>query len=228
MPSSFLIMKPSWVTVAARAAVGLFAREVRTEMTALFASTAAAASGIGLVRKNKEDAACAGRWLAAVGGPDGEHARSSRTIRPATPAGKLACSHGTWTAGRAIRLLWASGPVAAACCARRTQRGRRRPTAPGCTNFARRVSRRGGQPTAPAGGPDQPVRDGPVPLCKLRRCGACPLPLLLHAEDPRPQISCDTRCRDPPGAAAALLAARGARAIRRTMPPAPARSIRAQ
>ena len=46
--------------------------------------------------------------------------------------------------------------------------------------------------------------------------------------DPRPRISRDTRSRDPPGTAVALLAARGARADRRTMPPTPARSIRAQ
>jgi len=60
------------------------------------------------------------------------------------------------------------------------------------------------------------------------KCRAYPLSLIWHAGDPRPHISRDTRCRDPPGTAAALLAARGTRANRRTMPPAPARSIRAQ
>jgi hypothetical protein len=208
--SSFLIMKPSWVTVAARPAVGLFAREVRAEMTALFASTAASVSGIGPVRQSTMDAAYAGRWLpAANDGPGGELARSSQTARPPTPAGTLACSrrcsYGTWTAGRAVRLLWASGPAAVACCARRTRRGPGRPTAPDCTNFARRVRRRGAQ----------------------RRASGASL-FLLHAGDPRRQISRDTRCHDPPGTAAVLFAARGVRAIRRTLPPAPARSIRAQ
>lgn len=88
-----MIMKSVWVTVAAHPAVGLFAREVRAEMTVLFAPTATAMSGTGLIRQNKKDAAC--------------------------------------------------GPTAAGGRARRTQRGRRRPTAPECTNFARSV----GEPT---------------------------------------------------------------------------------
>ena len=215
--------------MAAHPAVGSFAREVRAKMTALFASTAAAISRTGLVRKKNQDSACTGRWLpAADGGPGGELARPSTTIQPAVLAGTLACSrrcsHGTWTAGQPVRLLSASVPAAAACCARRTQRGHRRPTAPECTNFAHRA----GQSHTPTAPPDQRVPAGPVPLCKLRQYEALPLPLLRPAENPRPQISRDTRCHDPPGATAALLAARGARAMRRTMPLALARSIRAQ
>ena len=83
-------------------------------MAALFASTAAAAFGTALVRWNKMDAPHTGRWLPiADDGPDGKLARSSETARPPTPAGTLACSrrcgHGTGTAGRAVRLLWARG-----------------------------------------------------------------------------------------------------------------------
>jgi len=96
-----------------------------------------------------------------------------------------------------------------------------------CTNFARRVLRCGSQPAAPAARPDQRVPVNPVPRDTLRQCGAGPHPLSRHADDPRPQINRDTRSRDPPAEAVALLAARGARAIRRTMPPAPARPIRA-
>src|SRR5580700_9110150 len=80
---------------------------------------------------------------------------------------------------------------------------------------------------APAARPDQRVPVNPVPRDTLRQCGAGPHPLSRHADDPRPQINRDTRSRDPPAEAVALLAARGARAIRRTMPPAPARPIRA-
>ena len=58
-------MKPVWVTVVARPAVGLLAREVRAEMTALFAATAAPAPGTDLVRTNNQDAAYAGRLSAA-------------------------------------------------------------------------------------------------------------------------------------------------------------------
>ena len=141
-------------------------------MTALFASMVAAVSGIGLVRQDKEDAACAGRSLPAADGPGGD---------------------------------LASGPATADCCARRTRRGLRRPTAPDCTNFARRVRRYGGQRDASA--------------ARL---------FLLHAGVPRPRNRRDPRCHDPPGTAAASLAARGVRANRRTMPPAPARSFRAQ
>ena len=181
---------------------GYLPREVRTAMTALFSPT----SGTGLVRQTKEEAAYTGRLLSAADGPAGELARSSETARPPTPAGTLAwsrqCGHGTGTAGRAIRLLRASEPAAAACCPQRTQRGPRQPTAPDCTNFARHARRRGGQPTPT--------------VASL---------LLLHAGDPRPKISRDIRCHDPPGTAAALVAARRARAIRRTMPPAPARTI---
>jgi hypothetical protein len=60
-------MKPVWVTVVARPAVGLLAREVRAEMTAPFAVTAAPAPGAGLVRMNNQDAAYAGRHLFAAG-----------------------------------------------------------------------------------------------------------------------------------------------------------------
>jgi hypothetical protein len=201
-------------------------------MTVLFASTATAASGTGLVRQNKEAAAYAGRWLPAADGPGGELARSSTTTRPATPTQTLVCSrrcwHGTWTAGQAAGVLWADGAASAACCARRTQRGPKRPTALECTNFACLVRRCGGPPTAAAAGPDPRVRVDPVPLCTLRQCGACPLPLRLRAGYPHPPISRDTRSRDPPGSTAALLVARGARAIRRTMPLTRARSIRAQ
>ena len=227
-------MKPVWVTVAARPAVGFLAPEVRAEMTALSASTAAAASGTGLVRQDKEVSACAGRWLPAAGegGPDGELTRSSRTTRAATPGHTSAClrwsSPGTRTAGQGVRVLSADGPEAAACCAGRTQRGPRRPTALFCTNFARRVLRCGSQPAAPAGRPDQRVPVNPVPRGTLRQCGACPHPLARHAEDPRPQISRGSRSRDPPTEAVALLVARGASAIRRTMPLTPARAIRAQ
>jgi hypothetical protein len=226
-----MIMKPVWVTVVARPAVGFLAREVRAEMTVLSASTAAAASGTGWVRQDKEGSACAGRRLpgANEGGPDGELTRSSKTTRPATPSHTSACSRwsspGTRTAGQRVLLLSASGPEAAACCARRTQRGPRRPTTLECTNFARRIQRCGSQPAAPAAGPDQRVPVNPVPRCKLRQWGGCPHPLSRHADDPRPQISRDTRSRDPPTAAVAPLAARGASAIRRTMPLTPARAI---
>ena len=54
-------MKPVWVTVVARSAVGLLAREVRAEMTALFALTAAPMPGTDLVRMNTRGAAYAGR-----------------------------------------------------------------------------------------------------------------------------------------------------------------------
>jgi hypothetical protein len=227
-------MKPVWVTVAARPAVGFLAREVRAQMTVLSASTVAAVSGTGLVRRDKEGSACAGRWLPAAceGGPDGELARSSATARPAIPAHTPACSRwsspGTRTAGQGVRLLSASGPEAAACYARRTQRGPSRPTALFCTNFARRIRRHGGQPAAPAAGLDQRVPVNPVLRCKLRRCGACPRPLSRHADNPRPQISRGTRSRDPPTAAVALLGAGGASAIPRTMPLTPARAVRAQ
>ena len=60
-------MKPFWVTVVARPAVGLLAREVHAEMTALFAVTAAPAPGTDLVRTNNQDAAYAGRRLFAAG-----------------------------------------------------------------------------------------------------------------------------------------------------------------
>jgi hypothetical protein len=229
-----MIMKPVWVTVAARPAVGFLAREVRAEMTALSATTAAAASGTGLVRQDKEGSASAGRWLPAAddSGADGELARSSRATRAATSGHTPACScwssPGTRTAGQRVRLLPASGPEAAACCARRTQRGPRRPTALFCTNFARRIRRRADQPTVPAAGPGQRVPVNPVPRGKLRQCGAGPHLLSRHADDPRPQISRDTRSRDPPAAAVALLGAGGASAIRRTMPLPPARAIRAQ
>ena len=217
--------------MAAHSAVGSFAREVRADMTALSASTTAAAtSGTGLVRQDNEDLAYASRRLSAAddGGPDCELARSSKTARPTTPARSLTCSHSTWTAGQAVRLLYASGPTAVAWCARRTQRGPRRPTALECTNFAHRGRRRSGRPTAQAARPYQEVPADPVALCELRQCGACPLPPLRPSGNPRPQISRDTRSRDPPGTAAALLAAGGARAIRRTLPLAPTRSIRAQ
>ena len=131
-------MKPVWVTVAARPAVGFLAREVRAEMTALSASTAASASASGLARRNKMDAARAGRWLpTAADGPVGGLAET------------LACSrrygHGTGTVARAVRLLPASTPTAVACCARRARPRRGRRTAPDCINFARRIRRRGGQ-----------------------------------------------------------------------------------
>jgi len=175
-------------------------------MTALSASTAAAACTSGLVRRNKMDAARAGRWLpAAADGPVGGLAY--RTT--GDPAEMLACSrrfgHGTGTAARAVRLLPASAPTAVACCGRRARRGRGRRTASDCINFARRVRRRDGQR------------------------GATDASLFVpYAEDPPPRISRDIRCHDPPGAAYALLAARGVRAMQRTMPPAPARPIRAQ
>jgi hypothetical protein len=227
-------MKPVWVTVTARPAVGFLAREVGAEMTVLSATTAAVASGTGLVRQDEKGSACEGRWLAAAGegGPDGELTRSSRTTRPATPTRTPACSRwsspGIRTAGQGVRMLSASGPQAAACLGRLTQRDPRRPTALFCTNFACRIRRHGGQPTAPAAGPDQRVPVNPVPRCTLRQCGACLRPLSRHADNPRPPISRGTRSRDPPTAAVALLAARGASAIRRTMPPTPARAIRAQ
>jgi hypothetical protein len=141
-------MKPVWVTVAARPAVGSFAREVRAEMTALPASTAAAAPGTGQVRRHNEGPAYTGHWRSAADGPDGEFASSSRT-RPATPAGTVACSPrrppGTWMADQAVRLLCASRPAAAACHARQTQHGPRRQTALECTKFACHTRRRGGQ-----------------------------------------------------------------------------------
>src|SRR5579859_7892828 len=150
-----MIMKPVWVTVAARPAVGFLVREVCAEMTVLFGLTAAAASGTGLVRLDEDGSAYAGRWLPAAneGGPDGELTRSSKTARPATPSHTSACSRwsspGTRTAGQRVRLLSASGPEAVACCARRTQRGPRRPTTAECTNFARRIQRYGSQSAAP-------------------------------------------------------------------------------
>jgi hypothetical protein len=227
-------MKPVWVTVAARPAVGFLAREVRAEMTALSATTATAASRTRLVRQDERGLGHAGRWLSAPkdSGPDGELTRSSSATRPAIPGHTPTCSRwsspGTRTAGQGVRLLSASGPEAAASCTRQTQRGPRRPTAVFCTNFARRIRRRGGQPAVPAAGPDQRVPVNPVPRCKLRQCGAGPHPLPRHADDPRPQISRDTRSRDPPTAAMALLGAGDASAIRRTMPLTPARAIRAQ
>src|SRR5579863_3600168 len=187
-------------------AVGSVTREVGAEMTALSASAVAAASASGPARRNKMDAARAGRWLpTAADGPVGGLA--DRTT--GDPAEMLACSrrcgHGTGTVARAVRLLPASAPTAVACCARRAQPGRGRRTAPDCINFARRVRRRGGQR------------------------GATGASLFVpHAEDPRPRISRDIRCHDPPGAAYVRLAARGVRAMQRTMPPAPARPIRAQ
>jgi hypothetical protein len=54
-------MKPFWVIVMARPAVGLLAREVHAEMTALFAVTATPAPGTDLVRTNNQDAAYTGR-----------------------------------------------------------------------------------------------------------------------------------------------------------------------
>jgi len=227
-------MKPVWVTVAARPAVGFLAREVRAEMTALSASAAAATSGNRLVRQDQEDSAYAGRWVPAAneGGPDGELTRSSKTTRPANPTHTPACSRwsspGTRMAGQGVRLLSASGPEAAACSARRTQRGLSRPTALFCTNFARRIRRCGGQPGGPAAGPDQRVPVDLIPRREFRQCGAGPRPLSQHADDPRPQISRGTQSRDPPTAAVAPLTARGASAIRRTMPLHQPGAIRAQ
>src|SRR5579859_4370678 len=110
-----MIMKPVWVTVAARPAVGFLVREVCAEMTVLFGLTAAAASGTGLVRLDEDGSAYAGRWLPAAneGGPDGELTKSSRTARPATPTHTPACScwssPGTRTVGQGVRVLSASG-----------------------------------------------------------------------------------------------------------------------
>jgi hypothetical protein len=87
--SSFLIMKPFWVTVVARPAVGLLAREVRAEMTALFTVTATPAPRTGLVRTNNKDAACASRWLSGVG-----EAAPAAVIKPLrTHHGHVARAH---------------------------------------------------------------------------------------------------------------------------------------
>ena len=202
-------------------------------MTPLSVTAAAVASGTRLVRQDEKGSACAGRWLpkAGQGGSDGELTRSSRTTRPAIPGHTSACSRwsspGIRTAGQGVQVLSASEPETAACCARRTGRGPRRPTALFCTNFARRIRGHGGQPAAAAAGPDQRVPVNPVPRCKLRQCGAGLHPPSRHADDPRPQVSRGTRCQDPPATAVAPLAARGASAIRRTMPLPPARAIRA-
>ena len=110
-----MIMKPAWVTVAARPAVGFLAREVRAEMTALSVSTAAAASGTGLIRRDEEGSACAGRWLPAAdeGGPDGKHTRSSRTTRPATPGhASAACASPRAAPGRKARVSGCYRPAA--------------------------------------------------------------------------------------------------------------------
>jgi hypothetical protein len=101
-------MKPSWVTVVARPAVGLLAREVRAEMTALFTVTAAPAPGTGLVRKNNEDAAYPGRWLSAAGQaataavikpPPIHDAHAARAHCPRPPPGRRPKPTGRLTGG---------------------------------------------------------------------------------------------------------------------------------
>jgi hypothetical protein len=71
-------MKPFWVTVVAQPAVGLLAREVHAEMTALFAVTAAPAPGTDLVPMNTQDAAHAGR----NGNPHADRDPSARLPLP--------------------------------------------------------------------------------------------------------------------------------------------------
>ena len=113
---------------------------------------------------------------AAADGPDGERAGSSRPCDRQPRLGRWLARAGARTLpGRQAGPSGRYGPAAAACCARRTERRRRRPTAQECTNFSRRVRRRGGgQLAVRAGGPDQRVRDGPVPLCKLRQMQGLP------------------------------------------------------
>jgi hypothetical protein len=76
---------------------------------------------------------------------------------------------------------------------------------------------------SPAGGPDQPVPIDLVLRCKLRQCVASPLPLPRHGEDAPPRISAIPGALVGLAPLLALLAARWARAKRRTMPLAPAR-----
>ena len=110
------------------------------------------------------------------------HLAAGRTVRPV-----LACG----LAGR-----W---PLPAVL--RRTQPGRRRPNAPECTHFARRISRRGGE-RRPSRGPGQRVPVDPVPLCEARHAGQAGSRLPLPAEDGRPQISRDMRYRETSGGTA--------------------------
>ena len=98
-------------------------------------------------------------------------ARSSKTAASATSRETLARSRRCAAADRAVQLIRGSGPTAAACCARRTQPGPRRPTAQLCTNFrAPRppASRPAGRPSR---GPDQCVPVDPAPLGEHRQCG---------------------------------------------------------
>jgi hypothetical protein len=130
--------------------------------------------------------------------PAASFARSSKTAATATSPETLACSRRCAAASQAFQLIRGSGPTAAACCARRTQPGPRRPTAQLCTNFrAPRppTSRPVGRPSR---GPDQRVPVGPAALCKHRQCGK-PTPAPLHAEDARRKISRNTGYRDTPG-----------------------------
>lgn len=94
-------MKPVWVTVVARPAVGLLAREVRAEMTALSATTAAPAPWTDPVRTNNQDAAYAGQLSAAgqaaiaaatrpLGVHDAHVARAHRSRLPPKRTGRWA------------------------------------------------------------------------------------------------------------------------------------------
>jgi hypothetical protein len=221
-------MKPSWVTVAARPAVGSFAREVRAEMTALFASTAAA-SGTGLsARATRTTARAAGR-------PPPPTARTaSAPDHPDHAIGNPGWDVGSLAPVLARHLDGRPGHPAAMG---------RRPMPAALGGLSAVVDHRphknvptsrvasaaaAASPPAQPGGRTSVSGMAPYRCASSGKCRAYPLSLIWHAGDPRPHISRDTRCRDPPGTAAALLAARGTRANRRTMPPAPARSIRAQ
>jgi hypothetical protein len=103
--------------------------------------------------------------------PAASFARSLKTAATAISPETLARSRRCAAASQAVQLIRGSGPTAAACCARRTQPGPRRPTAQLCTNFrAPRppTSRPVGRPSR---GPDQRVPVDPAPLCKHRQCG---------------------------------------------------------
>jgi hypothetical protein len=193
-------MKPSWVTVAARPAVGSFAREVRAEMTALFASTAAA-SGTGLsARATRTTARAAGcppptaRTASAPDHPD--HAIGN----PGWDVGSLAPVLARRLDGRPGRPA-ATGrrPLPAALGGLSGVIGDR-PHKNVLTSRAASAVAAASPPSPPRGGTSDSGLT-PYRRASCGKCGACPLPLMLHAEDPRPQMSRDTRCRDPPGTA---------------------------
>jgi len=94
-----------------------------------------------------------GRAGSAVVGPrDHRRAHDKRPRRRCLLLASVL--YGIWMAGQAFRLIRACGfcgPMVATCWARRTQPGRRRPTALLCTHFARRIHRCALQLTTVAG-----------------------------------------------------------------------------